>query len=420
MSMGSTVSDSLDSSTASRPLRPRERIQELDVIRGFALFGILLVNMTLFKSVVDYFFIKTPVDMPNFADQLGMWFIQLFATGKFYAIFSFLFGLGFYIFLERLMAKGWSPTTLYRRRLLGLLIFGLVHLVFIWSGDILFYYSVVGFFLMAFRRASPETLVPWIIFLFILAVLIEGGFSLIISAAQVILGEEFTAEQTAMMEEATAVFRDGSFVEILRYRWTWEVWPALLMLVYYVPAVLAYFLCGLYAGKMGVFKNVEAHLPSLKRVWRWGLGGGAVFTGLYILMGAEIIPVADLWRLPLLSMINQAGAVFLSAFYVTSLLLLLQKAFWKRVLTVFSAPGRMALTNYLSQSILCVLIFYGYGGGYFNQVSVVGGIGLTFGIVFLQVLWSNWWMARFNYGPLEWLWRYFTYRQKPEWKSSYL
>jgi len=404
------------STVSSSPLRPRERIQELDVIRGFALFGILLVNMALFKSLVDEFALKTPADMSSLADQVGSWVILLFAESNFYAIFSFLFGLGFYIFLERVAAKSMAPTPLYSRRLVGLMLFGLVHLVFIWTGDILFTYSVIGFLLLVFRRVRLDALAKWIVALFVLAVLIEGGLFFILALVEVFLGDKVGAEQAAMMEQAVKIFKQGSYLDILLYRLSWEVWGAVFQIVYWMPSILAYFLCGLYAAKRGIFKDVEGNLPFIRRVWRWGLALGGFFTLLNLLVGTEAISLSSLWQLPLMRLINHAGAIFLSAFYVSSLVLLLRREIPKRVLSVLAAPGRMALTNYLSQSVICVFIFYGYGLGYFNQVSVWGGIGLTAAIVSLQVIWSNLWLARFNYGPLEWLWRYFTYRQKPAMK----
>ena len=399
-------------SATTSPLRPQDRIKELDVIRGFALLGILLVNMLYFKSPLLHT-IQTPAEISGFWDQAGAWFIQLLATGKFYAIFSFLFGLGFYIFLERLTAKGLDPTSLYRRRLVGLMMFGLVHLILIWSGDILFSYSVVGFILIAFRDMELKLLSRWILVLFILAVLVEGGNYALYNLGELALGKEFAEYQAAHLQETMQVFREGGFMEILVFRLTTEVFSVLISLIFVIPVLLAYFLCGVYAGKIALFKNVGKHLQFINKIWRWGLCLGVMLTVIYVMINTGVLPVPSFWEYPLLAMINQAASIFLSAFYVTSLILLMQREFWKKVLVVLAAPGRMALTNYLTQSVICVLIFYGYGLGYFGQVSIGMGICLTLAIWLLQVFWSNWWMARFNYGPLEWLWRGFTYRQKP-------
>lgn len=394
------------------PVKPAGRIVDIDIIRGFALFGILLVNMGFFKSPLFYLVPSPSVYAPG-ADRLGAWIIQLLATGKFYAIFSFLFGLGFYIFMNRLSARGLDPQAVFSRRLLGLLLMGLLHLGLIWTGDILVAYSIVGFILLAFRNTPPRALLRWIAALFFLSLLVEGGFFLIYGASQVYLGEEFIAQQAAFKEAASAVLQRGSAREILIHRLTAEVPGALFTGIVYYPSILMYFLSGLYAGRIGLFSHPDRNLPMVRRLWRWGIVAGPALSVLYVLAETGALPVPDFFRFSVLRMVNQAGAIFLSGFYVSSLILLLRRPLWRRLLSPLAGVGRMALTNYLTQSLVCVFIFYGYGLGQFGRVSVWGGMALTLALLSVQTLWSGLWLSRFQYGPLEWLWRGFTYGRRP-------
>ena len=152
---------------------PLERVKEIDIIRGFALLGILLVNISTFKAP-GFVVQLSPADYSGAVNQALAWFIDVLVRGKFYTIFSFLFGLGFYIFISRLQEKGLPANILFKRRLLVLLGIGLLHLVLLWSGDILHTYALTGFFLLLFIRVPAAKLKWWILVLLILSTLIIG------------------------------------------------------------------------------------------------------------------------------------------------------------------------------------------------------------------------------------------------------
>lgn len=408
---GISVSSPAEKSSAA-PLSSVGRIKELDIIRGFALFGILLVNMKYFMMPLFYT-LKTPSALTDSADMFGYLLIQLLATGKFYAIFSFLFGLGFYIFIERLAEKGLTPEKLFRRRLAGLLLIGLIHLVIIWSGDILVTYALTGLILPAFSKLKPQSLAKWIVALFITALLFSGASHLVYSSLKVFFYEDFSAFTTAAVVNSIQVFQDGGFGEIFIHRMQYEVSNYLINYLVSFPGILAYFLCGLYAGKTAVFTNTEGNLAFIRRVWYRGFVTGVLFLLVYLVLETGTAGVISLWRLPLLAVVNYAGAIFLSMFYISSLVLLLRSETWRKILLPLSAAGRMALTNYLAQSVICVIIFYGYGFGLFGRLKVAEGILLTIIILTAQVIFSNIWLKRFKFGPMEWLWRAFTYGRKP-------
>lgn len=390
------------------PLQPGERINEIDIVRGLALFGILMVNMSFFKYPV--FFDRYPSGFPEGIDQLSAWFIQLFFTGKFYAIFSFLFGLGFFIFMERTLEKGLELVPLYRRRLLALFVFGFLHLIFFWSGDILMTYAIVGFILLKFRGKSLASLGKWIIGLFITSLTLNALFGLVGGLGEVMAGDKYIAIMAGMIDEAIIVYREGSFWQLTAFRALNELPYVLLSLLIWIPAVLAFFLCGFYVGKKGIFKDIPGHTELLRKIISRGLPLGIFFLLLYLLVETGIWSVSLLFRPALLAAFNYLASIFIFPSYIAIILLVLQRPFCKKLLTPVAAAGRMALTNYLLQTLLCVFVFYGFGLGLYGAVTVTAGILFTIVIYLVQVIWSNLWLRKFRYGPMEWFWRVLTYK----------
>ncbi len=396
--------------TLIAPTQPGERINEIDIIRGLALFGILMVNMSFFKYPI--FFDRYPTSFPSGIEQVGAWFIQLLFTGKFYAIFSFLFGLGFFIFMERTLEKGLDLIPLYRRRLFVLLGFGFIHLFFIWSGDILFTYAIIGFILLKFRNKSVQSIRKWILSLFILSTILNFLFGLINGAGEYYAGDKYPLIMQNMIEGAVKIYTQGSFFEIIGFRLINEVPYVLLGLIVWIPAVLAFFLCGLYAGKKRIFRDIPGNLPLLRKIRNTGLPIGILFMIIYSFVEGSLLPVNTLFKPALLSASNYAASIFIFPSYVSIVLIALQKEFWKRLLSPVAAAGRMALTNYLLQTIICILLFYGFGFGLYAEISVLQGIFITLVIYLVQVIWSNLWFRKFKYGPMEWFWRMLTYKRK--------
>ena len=390
------------------PIRAAERISEIDILRGFALFGILMVNMSFFKMpvILDRF----PSSHPAGMEYLAAWFIQLFFTGKFYAIFSFLFGLGFYIFMERTLAKGLELVPLYRRRLLALLLFGFVHLFILWTGDILFTYAITGFILLIFRSKTIEAIRKWIISLFFISFVLNGALMLFKTMGKAVAPKEYEAIMSELVASAVKVYTGGSFSEIVAFRLVNEVPYVIISLIVWIPAVLAFFLCGLYVGKKGIFRDLSGHAAYLARIRNIGFPLGGIFLLLTIFVETGIWPVSHLIRQSLFASFNYLASLFIFPAYIATLLLFLQGERGKKILAPIAATGRMALTNYLAQTVICIFIFYGFGLGLYGQVAVTTGIILTIAIYLVQVVWSSLWMEKFNYGPMEWLWRVMTYK----------
>lgn len=395
------------------PLQPQERISEIDIIRGIALLGILMVNMALFKYPL-YLVDRNPMEFTAGLDQTVAWLIQLLFAGKFYAIFSFLFGLGFYIFMERAGVKELPVGAVYRRRITILLALGLFHILFLWSGDILFTYALAGFILMAFKNVKLAALKNWIIAIFVVSTFMIGGIILLEELTVLVMGAEYQKMMAEMIDRAFFYYGQGSYLELTLFRLTNEVPILLINAIISLPMIMGFFLCGLYAGKAGVFKDIEGSMPLIKKHCKWGLLGGLLFSLLYFLAAAGLIPLNTWLVSPALFSLNFISSIFLFQFYVAGIIIILRSPFVKKLLRPLAAAGRMALTNYLSQTLICILIFNGYGLGYYGQVSLSQGALLTVSIFLLQVIWSNIWLGIYQYGPLEWLWRKYTYSAASE------
>jgi uncharacterized protein len=229
-------------------------------------------------------------------------------------------------------------------------------------------------------------------------------------------GEEMMAQvfetQTRVMIEADAqadlVYATGTFAEITQQRiedmkYVFTTWPFMGFNVF------AMFLLGLYAGKRKLYENTSENVVLWRKVWLWGLIIGVIGNFVYVFFseGANrSVPSTQL----LISLIGQTfGAPALALFYMTSLALLFQREKWKPRLMPLSYVGRMALTNYLLQTVICTTLFYGYGFALYGKIGIAGGILLTTLIYVLQIFFSKWWLSRFRFGPMEWLWRSATY-----------
>jgi uncharacterized protein len=370
------------------PISPSERIQSIDILRGFAVFGILAVNMASFRSPA---FIPGYVPPPGtLLDETSAFLVKFLAEDKFYSLFSFLFGIGFWIQMSRAKAKSRSLLSFYPRRLVVLLLFGVLHALLLWDGDILRLYAVLGFGLLPFRNRSTRTLVMTSgVFFLISAVLLALPFE---NWAVSYSGVDFVAQ-------ARAAYTSRSYAVVLAHRV--RQFPDSVVYLFYGqgPSVFALFLLGLWVGRQRIFENIGAHRSLLLRVFWFGLVLGLVGNVVF----------ASTHNLLLSSVAVTVGAPALSFCYAAGISLLAQLPRWHARLAPLASVGRMALSNYILQSVVCTTLFYGYGFGLYEKVGAFAGLLLTFAIYCIQIALSAWWLRRFNFGPLEWLWRSATY-----------
>jgi uncharacterized protein len=384
------------------PVRTAERIALIDILRGFALLGILLVNMQMFGAPLKLWFSRVEW-WPGPLDQAARLLILFFAQGKFYTLFSILFGLGLAIQLERAETHGVQSARFFARRMVWLLLIGLCHAFLIWMGDILVSYALVGFLLIPFRKRTSKTLVAWTVVLLLLPLLIFAVPTFLAATP-----ERSPEEMLEMIDSATAAYSSGDLGRIFVQR-AQDVGTIWLFSFLSFPNFLALFLIGLNLGRRRFFQNLESNLPFVRR-WIWRLLALGVLGNVAMVVATELAPdpmspVAYFGQI-----FMTFGAPAMTLFYVSSIALLVQREPWARRLAPLAAVGRMALTNYLLQSLVCTAIFNGYGWpGLYGRVSTSIGLLLSFAIYLLQIPLSNWWLGRFRFGPAEWVWRSLTY-----------
>ncbi|MBN2548818.1 MAG: DUF418 domain-containing protein [Anaerolineales bacterium] len=399
---------------AIQPVTSKERIDVIDITRGFALLGILLVNMETFRRPVYAY--MSGLNQPAGLDKLAAWLIAFFAEGKFFSLFSFLFGLGLYLLMERVEGRGGRFVPLYLRRMAVLLGFGLLHGFLLWCGDILLPYAILGVLLLLFRKRSPRGLLTWTVVFLALSILIQGGLLGLTEVGRAFSGpgameamfEESRQQAIAATNQAIQVYTQGSLAEIFNQRIADELFM-LPFNFFIAPNIFAMFLLGLYFGKRQIFRDIPQYLPLFRRLLVIGLVVGVTGNLIYVIAGEGASPSNPSLN-SLISWAGQAvGAPMLSLAYLSAIVLLTQREAWKRRLSPLGAVGRMALSNYILQTLICTTIFYNYGLGLYNRVGEAVGLLLTFAIFLAQIPLSRWWLKRFRFGPLEWLWRSLTY-----------
>ncbi len=392
------------SAAALSPTNREERIALLDVLRGFAIFGILLFNMSFFSAPL-YLEMAGMEWGSGTTDRVTEVLIRFFIQGKFYSLFAFLFGLGFAIQMLRAEAKGVRFGPLYRRRLLALLLIGLAHAYLIWMGDILTIYALLGFLLFFFRSRKPKTLLVWAVILLLVPVLLTAGM-VMVAGGQALFGspEDFAI----LVQNSMNAYSEGSFSEIMAQR-AGDAFFVTMGGLFSGPGILAMFLLGAHFGRQQLFQDTASRLFLFRRIWLWGLGLGLVGNLIFTISMEYANPISpSMWTL-VGTLGYTFGAPGLCFFYISSFVLLWQNPAWQRRLSPLAAVGRMALSNYLFQSVVCTMIFYRYGLGFYGQIGPAYGAGLTVLLFALQVLLSRWWVRHFRFGPAEWFWRTLTY-----------
>ncbi|MHA7966304.1 DUF418 domain-containing protein [Paenibacillus sp. CAU 1782] len=375
----------------------KQRIEVIDIVRGIALLGVFIINMRFFST--PYLAIAYQAELwPGFWDKLVSELETLFVAGKFISIFSFLFGFGMVLMLESAKKREIWFAPLITRRLLALALFGLLHGFLIWYGDILLHYALLGFLLLLFVNRKPRTLLISalaLISLLPLLTLIGGG------AGTFQLPDYFDS----YVALNTKIYGEGSYSLILQQRIQEWMGTAPEQIGFY-PHLLGMFLLGAFFARKKWFHRAEMHRVMLGKLCVAML---LLFTGLTTLTIISAKPWSDLAML--------IGWPVGAMLYITAIVLVSQTEAGKKWLSPFAYVGRMAFTNYILQSVIGTLIFYGYGFGYFGQAGHVVQLLISICVFACQLLLSRLWLRRFRMGPLEWIWRVITYWTVPSMKS---
>jgi uncharacterized protein len=397
------------------PVSLSERIEYIDVLRGMALFGILAANMRAFFAPLDIYG-NIGVLFHGRADVIAQAFIDAFIQGKFITIFSFLFGMGFAIQMSRADARGVRFLSFYPRRLLALALFGVIHGILIWGGDILLTYAFSGAILLLFRKRQQKTLLWWAGSLMALPIVVSSVFFTIYFTRWRRPWMEPKPEDLTKLHQIINTYAHGTVRQILAQNWV--EWKRELPTTLFAIYATALFLLGMWVWRAGIVQRMEEYKPILRKVCAWCLPIGAAIS-LYVGIVRAITPqaVVSVWAWSA-GVLWLPGSHILSAGYASGLALIFMHADWRKWVQPFAAVGRMALTDYLMQSVVCTLFFYHYTTGWYGRVGPAMGLVVTVIVYGAQVVFSNWWLARYRFGPMEWLWRGMTYGKFPSMKRD--
>ncbi|WP_433288671.1 DUF418 domain-containing protein [Micromonospora sp. CA-244673] len=370
------------------------RINVVDALRGSALLLILLVNVWYFSSGYEFHLVDDPAY--GALDRLIAGAVELLFAMKAYLLFSFLFGYSFTLQLDSAARRGATFGRSFLRRLSGLFVLGALHAVLLFHGDILTTYALLGLVLLAVRRTEPRTAL-------FTAAIIVGVIAFVVGVAAV-LGAAVVPDEAAALTagaRSTEALRGGLGDVVLEHL---RSLPAMLgALAVQGPLAFAAFLVGLGAGKHRMLADVHTHESLLRRCERVGYPVGLAGAAVFAIGGGT----ADMTGL----MVSIVTAPFLAAAYAATLLRLFPRR--PGVADTLAPAGRMALTNYLGQSLICVLVFTGVGLGLAGHTSPAQTLLIALTIFAVQVAASSWWMRQFRYGPVEWALRAWTHRKRP-------
>jgi uncharacterized protein len=395
----------------SGPITLGERSTLLDALRGWALLGILVANMIAF---IGFTFLD---DQAREAmlwaqyDDASELLIETLIAGKFYSIFSLLFGIGFAIQLGRLEARG-EGVARYLRRLGVLFLIGCAHLLLLWIGDIVALYAVMGATLLLFRRVSDRALLVWAMILWTIPALWSaaihfGGFA----PAQPLwdAGVQYIATSAGLdVSQGPLPFLKGPAILPHLLAHPGEMLIRIGDLVYQMrfTKVLGMFLIGLWVGRRALFNHLDDHARLLRRTAAWGIGFGLPLslTRAILAMVGDSRPAYEFGAELLYCLSTPTLALGYAAAFA-----LLWRSGRRRFAELAAPAGRMALTNYLSQTVLQSLVFYGYGLGLIAKLGLIFVFPLALALFAVQLAFSRWWLARYRLGPVEWVWRSLTY-----------
>ena len=401
----------------STPILSAERADILDILRGFAVLGIFISNSVAFSRIA---FLPMPEleKFPTVAIDFPLMFLDLILVdGKFYTLFSLLFGIGFSIILVRNEQRGVNPLKIFYRRLLILMCIGLAHIFLLWEGDILLLYALIGLLLPLFRKCKDKTLLLWALGLILSPILIDvvrllthwsPGNGLFAIAQALDKKNGIPLEGNEYVYYLT---KEGSgYAEILKWCQSGFFYRFQYILdSNRIFKVLGIFLVGFYVGRKQIFNKIDEYKPLLKKVQRWGFIIGIPANIAMAVFFIDEYHVPESWMGLADTIAYALGVVPMGFAYAATIALVWHKNRQKSWLNRVIPVGKMALTNYLMQTVLASFIFFGIGLGLGTQIGYSYVLLIVLVVYGLQVICSTIWFKYFNFGPLEWIWRQLTY-----------
>ena len=404
----------MDKRVLNSPVEVVDRIESLDVLRGFAVLGILVMNIQSFAMPGAAYLNPTAYGDLNGINFFTWLVSYLLVDQKFMSIFSMLFGAGICLFADRAEARSGRSAGLHYRRTFYLLVFGLVHAYFLWSGDILVAYALCGSVIFLFRNCSPRTLVVIGLVVFAVASVLSVGIGLTTE----FIPEKDVADITAMWAPDAAKID----AELLAYRSGWFTLQAqrtsdtLGMHTTVLPMEVFWQSAGIMLMGMALYRwHILSAARSDQFCRRLALIGFGV--GLPVVAAGAWWNFAAGWNwersMFLGSQFNYWGSLAMAFGYIGLVMLAVRRGWFSALQMRLAAAGRMAFTNYIAQTLICTTIFYGHGFGFFGRVDRWQQAIVVIAVWGIQLWWSPLLMRRFRYGPLEWSWRALTYWRIP-------
>ena len=392
-----------------------QRYISLDAMRGFAVMGILAMNIISFAMPEWAYITPAAYGGDSLADQIAWFFAFIFIDGKMRGLFSLLFGASMMLVIDRAVAKGESAAQVHYRRMAWLAVFGLAHYFFIWFGDILFLYAIIGMIAFRFRNWSPERLVKIACIIFAVGLALWGiqfGALQIFQyfATRPDASADMARQFRELMDSADLAFNiapdlalhRGSYVALTMDRL--DEWSTpFILVVQSIGETLPLMMIGMAMQKSGFMTGNWDAIDYRRWVMRT-LPVGLLLT---LVLGVWIVAV-DFDRITALAVFFFWGAIpriMLTVGYAAVLILIIRRYQNHPMLARVAVTGRAAFSNYLGTSIVMTTIFYGYGFGLFGHVGRTGLWVFVLGAWAVMLLWSKPWLMKFHYGPLEWLWR---------------
>ena len=394
------------------PTRREERIETLDVIRGFAVLGILVMNIQSFAMISSAYLNPTTIEGHEGSNYIIWYVCHLLADSKFLSIFSMLFGAGVVLMAKRQTDRGRRAWPLHYRRMLGLLVIGLVHAYLLWYGDVLVPYAICGALLFPLWRFSCR----WLLIASTGLLLIGAAMVVFFGWSMSFLSEAELAEVMSSWQPSADLIRE----EIDAYQGVWtkqfahRAESSFFMEAFVFPTMIGWRVGGLMLLGMALFKGGFLSGARSRRLLASMMVLGLGFGLPLIAMGIRANEQAGWTLQPSMftgTLPNYFGSLLVAVAYIATMGLLMKSSLAKLLVTWLAPVGRMALTNYLMQSVICTTIFYGHGFGLFAKVDRVGQIAIVTAIWVFQIALSKIWMNRFRFGPVEYVWRCASYGQ---------
>ena len=401
------------------------RITIIDSLRGFSLFGILIAHMSSgFNAMIMDGGQKSTI--MAILDGIVNMINGLLISGKFFMIFSFLFGLSYFIQMDRASQKGVSFKWRFLWRIIILLGIGYLHSL-LFSGDILIIYAILGIPLVFMFKVKSKILLVMVILLFAgMPRFIDFGY-------KKYENHHLTQEQKAaklnekpagfeeIMKKGNEIALKGSFTDMVKFnsveglKGKYEFQMGAMGRGY---QTLALFLLGLMVGRLRFFEKIEENIVTTRKILKWSAIGSGICLLLMILFG--FLAIEDFRQVIQSGTLNSIFSMLAISFYdlfnlaltaviITGFVLMYQKQKYQKKFIKLAPYGRMALTNYILQSLIAVPLFFGWGFGLAGLLGPFTGLLLAVFVFMFQVFISRWWLSRFIYGPLEWFWRSATY-----------